>query len=152
MLAISDEVYDRLVFGGATHISIATLPGMWQRTLTVNSVGKTFSVTGWKVGYAVGPEWLATAVRQSHQWITFATATPFQHAAAVALEQSAENGYYANLLHEYDQRRALLSAVLEQAGLPTLPVEGAYFITAEIGAHAADAARRRRVGRAHVDR
>ena len=140
VLAITDEVYDRLVFGEATHISLATLPEMWQRTLTVNSVGKTFSVTGWKVGYAVGPEWLITAVRQSHQWITFATATPFQYAAAIALEQSAENGYYADFLREYDERRAMLSAVLEQSGLPTLPVEGAYFVTADISAHASDAA------------
>ncbi|MBC8078648.1 MAG: aminotransferase class I/II-fold pyridoxal phosphate-dependent enzyme [Chloroflexales bacterium] len=139
VLAISDEVYDRMVFGGAAHLSLATLPGMWQRTLTINSIGKTFSVTGWKVGYAVGPAPLSHALRQAHQWITFATATPFQQASALAIEQSLERSYYAQLQREYDERRALLCALLEQAGLPVLPVEGSYFVSADISGLGVDA-------------
>jgi aspartate/methionine/tyrosine aminotransferase len=134
VLAVTDEVYDRLVYDAATHIPLATLPGMWERTLTLNSLGKTFSVTGWKVGYAVGPAALNHALRQAHQWVTFATATPFQAAAAAALEQARTNGYYAQLQAEYDTRRKLLLQVLETAGLPTLPVQGSYFINVEIGA------------------
>src|SRR6266511_2184544 len=132
VLAIADEVYDRMVYDQAAHISLATLPGMWDRTLTLNSVGKTFSVTGWKIGYAVGPAALNRALRQAHQWVTFATATPFQEATAAALEQAAENGYYQQLRAEYDERRTLLRGILEAAGLPTLPAEGSYFISTDI--------------------
>lgn len=133
-LAITDEVYDRLLYGGATHIPLATIPGMWERTLTLNSAGKTFSVTGWKIGYAVGPAPLNHALRQTHQWVTFATSAPLQQAVAVALEQAPLNGYYQDLLREYEQRRMLLRQVLESAGLATLPVEGSYFISVDIGA------------------
>jgi aspartate/methionine/tyrosine aminotransferase len=134
VLAIADEVYDRMVYDQAAHISLATLPGMWDRTLTLNSVGKTFSVTGWKIGYAVGPAALNQALRAAHQWVTFATSTPFQEATAVALELAATNGYYQQLHAEYDARRLLLRQILERAGLPTLPVEGSYFISADISA------------------
>jgi aspartate/methionine/tyrosine aminotransferase len=134
VLAIADEVYDRMVYDQAAHISLATLPGMWDRTLTLNSVGKTFSVTGWKIGYAVGPAALNQALRAAHQWVTFATSTPFQEATAVALELAATNGYYQQLHAEYDARRLLLRQILERAGLPTLLVEGSYFISADISA------------------
>jgi aspartate/methionine/tyrosine aminotransferase len=134
VLAIADEVYDRMVYDQAAHISLATLPGMWDRTLTLNSVGKTFSVTGWQIGYAVGPAALNQALRAAHQWVTFATSTPFQEATAVALELAATNGYYQQLHAEYDARRLLLRQILERAGLPTLPVEGSYFISADISA------------------
>ncbi len=132
VLAICDEVYDRLTFDGAGHVPLATLPGMWERTLTLNSIGKTFSVTGWKIGWAIGPAHLNQALRQAHQWVTFATATPLQAAAAAALEQAPALGYYEQLRAEYDARRRLLRGALEAAGLPTLPVEGAYFISADI--------------------
>lgn len=131
-IAITDEVYDRLVFDGAAHVPLATLPGMWERTLTLNSAGKTFSVTGWKIGYAVGPAHLNHALRQAHQWVTFATSSPLQEAIAIALEQAAVNGYYHELLRDYRERRARLERALKTAGLPTLPVEGAYFISADI--------------------
>ncbi len=133
VLAITDEVYDRLVYDGTAHVPLATLPGMWERTLTLNSVGKTFSVTGWKIGWAVGPAALNTALRQAHQWVTFATATPFQEAAGAAIELAAANGYYGQMRAEYAERRALLRSILEAAGLPTLPAEGSYFISADIG-------------------
>lgn len=132
VVAVTDEVYDHLVYAGATHIPLATLPAMWERTLTVNSTGKTFSLTGWKIGYAVGPAHLTYALRQAHQWITFATSTPLQQAAAVALEQAPAIGYYAELRAAYTERRDRLDQVLRQAGLPTLAVEGSYFIMADI--------------------
>ncbi len=134
VLAISDEVYDRLVYDAAEHVALATLPGMWQRTLTLNSIGKTFSVTGWKIGWALGPAPLIDALRRAHQWVTFASATPFQEAAGAAIELAAANGYYQQLRAEYAERRALLRAMLESTGLPTLPAEGSYFISADIGA------------------
>jgi len=133
-LVLADEVYDQLVFDGAVHLPIATLPGMWERTLTVNSTGKTFSLTGWKIGYAVGPAWLNDALRAAHQWITFSTATPLQVAAAAALEGAEAHGYYAAFRAEYAERYALLRGILEGAGLPTLPTEGGYFIMADIAA------------------
>lgn len=140
VIVIADEVYDQLTFDGFQHIPIATLPNMWERTLTINSTGKTFSLTGWKIGYAVGPQPLSFAIRQIHQWLTFATATPFQQAAAVALNKAEELGYYAELRSEYSARRSLLTEVLHKAGLPTLPSRGSYFLMADISAtgHAND--------------
>jgi aspartate/methionine/tyrosine aminotransferase len=134
VLAITDEVYDRLTFDGAQHVALASLPEMWGRTLTLNSIGKTFSVTGWKIGYAVGPAPLIQALCRAHQWVTFATATPLQDASAAALELAPQNGYYDQLREEYSERRALLYDVLRSVGLPTLPVPGSYFISADIGA------------------
>jgi len=134
VIALTDEVYERIVYPdtGAEHLPLATLPGMWERTLTINSTGKTFSMTGWKIGYAVGPAPLNAALRAVHQFITFATATPFQEAMAVALEASVTNGYYAQLRDEYTARRDLLADALHAAGLATLPIGGSYFLLADI--------------------
>ncbi|MEF3275445.1 MAG: aminotransferase class I/II-fold pyridoxal phosphate-dependent enzyme [Chloroflexus sp.] len=134
VIVIADEVYDQLVFAGAEHIPIATLPGMWERTLTINSIGKTFSLTGWKIGYAVGPAHLNDALRAAHQWITFATATPLQFAAAAALEGALQNGYYQQFRAEYTARYHLLAEILSGVGLPVLPTEGSYFLMADITA------------------
>lgn len=131
VVAVCDEVYDQIVYDDAVHIPLATLPDMWMRTLTINSTGKTFSLTGWKIGYAVGPAHLSRALRQAHQWITFATATPLQEAAAIALEMATEHGYYEELRAAYLERRDLLMRVLQAAGLPPLPVRGSYFIMAD---------------------
>ena len=132
MVAITDEVYDRIVFDDAVHVPLATLPGMWERTLTINSTGKTFSMTGWKIGYAVGPAPLNAALRAVHQFVTFATATPFQEAMAVALETAPALGYYGRLRPEYDRAaRSRLRDALHGAGLPTLPIGGSYFLMAE---------------------
>jgi aspartate/methionine/tyrosine aminotransferase len=105
---------------------------MWERTLTITSTGKTFSMTGWKIGYAVGPAPLNAALRAVHQFVTFATATPFQDAMAAALEAAHARGYYAQLRAEYTARRDLLAAALRDAGLPPLPVGGSYFLLADI--------------------
>jgi aspartate/methionine/tyrosine aminotransferase len=133
LIVVTDEVYDRIIFDGHEHIPIATLPEMWDRTLTINSVGKTFSVTGWKIGYAIGPEHLIEPIRAVHQWVTFATATPLQIAMAEAIQTASENGYYSELAAAYTERRQVLIAVLERAGLPVLPTAGTYFLMAGFG-------------------
>lgn len=132
LIAISDEVYDRIIFDGAVHVPLATLPGMWERTVTVNSTGKTFSMTGWKVGYAIAASALTRAIRTTHQFITFATATPFQDAMAAALEDALTSNYYAELAAMYTRLRDQLHQALEGAGLPVLPCRGSYFLLADI--------------------
>lgn len=134
VLILTDEVYAEIRFDGAEHVPIATLPEMWERTLTLNSTGKTFSMTGWKIGYAVGPADLNRAVRAAHQFVTFATSTPFQEAMAVALETAQQQGYYETLRREYTDRRDALREALAAAGLPVLPVQGAYFLMADFTA------------------
>jgi aspartate/methionine/tyrosine aminotransferase len=132
VLVITDEVYDRILFDGNEHISLAMLPGMWERTLTVNSTGKSFSMTGWKIGYAIGPAPLNAAIRAVHQFVTFASATPLQEAMAIAFEEAPGRGYYQTLAAEYAERRALLTEGLNGAGLEPLPIGGSYFLMADI--------------------
>ncbi len=132
LLVITDEVYDRIIFDGSVHLPIALLPGMFERTVTINSTGKTFSMTGWKIGFAIAPTVLSTAIRGTHQFITFATSTPFQEAMAVALEAAESQGYYADLAARYTDLRNLLRDALEGAGLPVLPISGSYFLLADV--------------------
>ena len=132
VVAMTDEVYERIVFDDAEHLPLATLPGMWERTLTVNSTGKTFSMTGWKVGYAIGPAELTAPLRAVHQFVTFASATPFQEAMATALERAPALDYYRDLSRDYHRRRDALEIVLNEANLPTLPVSGAYFLMSDV--------------------
>ena len=129
---IADEVYDRITFDGAEHVSIATLPGMRERTLTLNSTGKTFSMTGWKIGYAVGPAPLNAALRTVHQFSVFATATPFQEAMATAFEEADARDYYTALRRDYHERRDTLRDALHTAGLPTLRTNGTFFLNADV--------------------
>jgi len=133
-IVLTDEVYEQITYDGVEHVSIATLPGMWERTLTINSTGKTFSMTGWKIGYAIGPANLNAALRAVHQFVTFATATPFQEAMAVAMETAAANGYYDQLRVDYARRRELMRVAIARAGLPSLPVSGSYFLMADFSA------------------
>ncbi len=130
LVVITDEVYDRIVYDDAIHIPIATLPGMWERTLTINSTGKTFSLTGWKIGYAIGPDHLVGALRSVHQFVTFATSTPFQVAMAEAIPIARENGYYDTLVADYRTRRDTLRDILQRSGLPVETVAGSYFLMA----------------------
>ena len=132
LVVLADEVYDRIVFDDAVHVPIATLPGMWERTLTINSTGKTFSMTGWKIGYAIGPAPLNAALRTVHQFVTFASATPLQDAMALAFEEAEGRNYYAELARDYAERRRLMWSALEGAGLPVLKNEGSYFLMADI--------------------
>jgi aspartate/methionine/tyrosine aminotransferase len=130
-LALSDEVYDRILFDGREHLRLASLPGMWERTLTLGSAGKTFSVTGWKIGWVIGCPELSQAVRRIHQWIPFAVATPLQLAVAGALEQAARSDYYERLAALYQDRRDRLVGILREAGLHPLVPEGAYYVIAD---------------------
>lgn len=128
LVVITDEVYDRIVYEGHDHIPIAMLPGMWERTLTINSTGKTFSLTGWKIGYAIGPTALQNGLRGVHQFVTFATATPFQHAMVEAITTSESRGYYRDLANDYRRRRDLLGHALTEAGFDVFDVGGSYFL------------------------
>jgi N-succinyldiaminopimelate aminotransferase len=128
LLAVTDEVYEHLVYDGR-HIPLATLPGMAERTVTISSHGKTFSFTGWKVGWACGPADLIAAVRTTKQYLSYSGATPFQHAAIVALGLPAT--YYDELAAGLAQRRDLLCHGLRDAGLTTFTPQGTYFATAD---------------------
>ena len=128
-LCVTDEVYDRLVFEGE-HVPMATLPGMRDRTITLNSTGKTFSLTGWKIGWATAPAHLVKAVTTAHQFLTFAVATPFQHAAAEALRAPAS--YYDEFLRDYRERRDFLVTALRDAGFAVTVPQGTYFAMADI--------------------
>jgi aspartate/methionine/tyrosine aminotransferase len=128
VVVISDEVYSEITFDGIRHVPIATLPGMRDRTITIDSMGKTFSVTGWKVGWAVAPVSLTGALRAVHQFVTFTNSVPFQEALADGLALAEVNGYYDDLRAAYTARRDRLAGVLDAAGLPPLPVRGAYFL------------------------
>jgi aspartate/methionine/tyrosine aminotransferase len=132
LLVITDEVYDRITYDGAVHTPISLLPGMWERTLTLNSTGKTFSMTGWKIGFVIGPADLSAAIRGIHQFNVFATATPFQEAMAVAMEQAEAQGYYDALRANYTALRNQLRTALEAADLPVLPISGSYYLMADV--------------------
>jgi N-succinyldiaminopimelate aminotransferase len=129
LVAVSDEVYEHIVFEGA-HVPIASLPGMRERTVTISSAGKTFSLTGWKVGWSIAPPPLAAAIRAVHQFVTFAVATPFQHAVAAAL--AAPDRYYARLRADYRARRDRLCDGLADVGFGVRPPEGTYFALADV--------------------
>lgn len=131
-LIISDEVYEHIAF--TPHVSIASRPGAWERTLTVSSLGKTFSVTGWKVGWAVGPEALITALRRAHQWIPFTVATPLQHASAQILREAAGGEYYLELCKGYRHKRDLLLDALQGTPLEPFVPQGGYFVIADASA------------------
>lgn len=135
VLCIADEVYEHLVFTGE-HIPIATLPDMRERTITISSLGKTFSLTGWKIGWAAAPPALTACVRAAHQFITFATATPLQHGAVAALTTGPD--YYVELLRNYRAKRDYLCAALTDIGFTVQPPAGTYFITAGISKWSAD--------------
>ena len=128
VVVITDEVYSEITFDGAVHVPIATLPGMRQRTITIDSMGKTFSVTGWKVGWAIAPEPLTRALRAVHQFVTFTNSVPFQEALADGLELAETHGYYDELRAVYAARRERLARVLADSGLPPMPARGAYFL------------------------
>ncbi|MEL6183319.1 MAG: aminotransferase class I/II-fold pyridoxal phosphate-dependent enzyme [Myxococcota bacterium] len=127
---ITDEVYEHLVYDDAKHHALAALPGMRERTLSISSVGKTWSFTGWKVGWATGPSDMIRAVQAAHQFVTFATATPLQHGAAFALEEYSGT-FLDTLAREYAERRDRLVSVLREVGFGVTAPQGAYFVLAD---------------------
>ena len=126
---ISDEVYEHLIFGSEQHIPMATLPGMFERTVTVSSLGKTFSVTGWKIGWVYGAPELVTGVSRAHQFVTFAVNAPAQEAAAYAL--SLPGTYYEEFQAMYTGKRDLMMTALKGAGLKARQPDGTYFVMAD---------------------
>jgi N-succinyldiaminopimelate aminotransferase len=128
-IVVTDEVYEHLVFDGLEHVPVATLPGMADRTLTISSAGKTFSVTGWKVGWVSGPAELVSAVRGVKQFLTFVGSGPFQ--PAVALGLGLGDDVYSGVAASLQARRDLLSAGLESAGFEVARPGGTYFVVAD---------------------
>jgi N-succinyldiaminopimelate aminotransferase len=128
VVCITDEVYEHLVYDGK-HIPMASVKGMRDRTITISSFGKTFSLTGWKIGWAGAPPPLTEAIRSTHQFITFSTATPLQYGAAAALEAPLE--YYAELCSSYKAKRDFLVDALKRIGFKVSVPAGAYFVCAD---------------------
>uniref|UniRef100_A0A6A7G7S7 Aminotransferase n=1 Tax=Hirondellea gigas TaxID=1518452 RepID=A0A6A7G7S7_9CRUS len=125
MIVISDEVYEFITFDDCEHIRIATLPGMWDRTLTISSSGKTFSCTGWKIGWAIGPTHLINPLYLVQQWIPFCTTTPFQHAISLSFEKAQENNYFAELKSSYQRKRDIICDAMKKVGIePVVPSSG----------------------------
>jgi N-succinyldiaminopimelate aminotransferase len=133
LVCVTDEVYEHLVFDGE-HVPLATLPGMAQRTLTISSVGKSFSFTGWKIGWCTGPAELVRSVRTVKQFLTFAGGTPLQHATAAALTLGPEP--LAQLRDELRANRDALATAIAAAGWQPLIPAGTYFINADVGTEA----------------
>ena len=132
VLAITDEIYEHILYDGTQHISIATLDGMQERTVTINGMSKTFSVTGWRVGWTVAPPAITNAIRKVHDFLTVGAPAPFQEAGAVALAMPA--GYYQTLAEGYRQRRDRLIPALTEAGFRCFRPRGAYYVMTDINA------------------
>ena len=128
-LVLTDDIYEHIVYAGE-HIPMATLPGMAERTVAVNSLSKTYSVTGWRVGWVIAPAALTNAIRKVHDFLTVGAAAPLQAAGAVAL--AMPDTYYANLATDYRRRRDLLIPSLEAAGLAPFVPDGAYYVMVDI--------------------
>ncbi len=129
-IVVCDEVYEHLVFGAAEHIPLMTLPGMRERTLRIGSAGKTFSLTGWKVGYLTGPAALLRPVTKAHQFVTFTTPPNLQHAVALGL--GFDVGYFATLGTPLARSRDRLASGLAALGVPVLPCDGTYFLVVDV--------------------
>jgi N-succinyldiaminopimelate aminotransferase len=130
LYAVTDEVYEHLVFDGGEHVPLAGFPGMRERTVSISSAGKTFSVTGWKVGWSCASPELTTAVRTAKQFLTYVSSGPFQYAIAEALALPPE--YFAAFTADLQAKRDLLSAALADAGFGVMRTQGTYFVTADI--------------------
>jgi len=125
-LAITDEIYEYILYDGARHVSLATLPGMAERTITISGLSKTWSATGWRIGWAVTVPELTLAIRKVHDFLTVGAPAPLQEAAAEALGSGPE--YFAELARAYEERRALLVGALEELGLEVHRPRGAYYV------------------------
>ena len=130
VLAISDEIYEHIIYDGHRHIPIATIEGMADRTVTINSLSKTYSVTGWRVGWAISPPAIAGAIRKVHDFLTVGAAAPLQEAGIAAL--STPDAYYQDLAANYRARRDRLVRILERHGFTCFNPGGAYYIMTDI--------------------
>ncbi len=130
-LAITDEIYEHIVYGGGQHVSIASLPGMGDRTVTISGLSKTYSITGWRLAYTVACERLTSAIRKVHDFLTVGAPHPLQEAGATALRMP--EAYYTDLTAMYERKRATLFDALTGAGFKCRSPQGAYYIIVEIG-------------------
>ncbi|MEM7801058.1 MAG: methionine aminotransferase [Chloroflexota bacterium] len=132
VVAVVDGAYEHILFDGVKHVSMANIDGMVERTVQISSLGKTFSVTGWKTGWTVASPELTTAIMRVYQFATFSGIHPLQAAAARALTIAEETGYYAELSAMYQRKRDILLPGLEKAGFPTIQPKGTYFVMVDI--------------------
>ena len=130
VVAITDEIYEHIIYDDVQHVPMATLDGMAERTVTINSLSKTYSVTGWRVGWVIAPGWLTDGIRKVHDFLTVGAAAPLQAAGSQAL--SLPDSYYVNLKEEYQRRRDLLLEILETHGFVCYRPAGAYYIMSDI--------------------
>src|SRR4051812_41467209 len=126
LVVVTDEVYEHLTFGEHRHVPLATLPGMFERTVSISSSGKTFSFTGWKIGWATGPADLVAAVEGAKNWLSYSSGAPFQPAIAHALEH--EEAFFEELRSDLSERRDHLCKSLDDLGFVVHPPEGTYFV------------------------
>jgi len=131
VLAITDEIYEHIIYDGTVHVSPIVLDGMRERTIVVNGMSKTFSVTGWRVGYIIAPPDITGAIRKMHDFVTVGAPAPLQEAGAIALR--LPDSYYIDLASHYQQRRDRLMKMLSEAGLNPMLPKGAYYIMCDIG-------------------
>ena len=130
-LAITDEIYEHIIFDGARHVSIGSLPGMAERTITISGLSKTYSVTGWRLAYVIASERLTDAVRKVHDFLTVGAPHPLQEAGAYALRMP--ESFYAELSAMYSRKRSILRKAIAGAGLECSVPAGAYYIIADVG-------------------
>ena len=128
-IAISDEIYEHIIYVDEPHLSIATLPGMADRTITIGGLSKTFSMTGWRLGYCIAPDDLTNGIRKVHDFLTVGAAHPLQVAGASAMR--LPDSYFAKLRHDYQKRRDVFLPYLKEAGFRFTPPDGAYYVLAE---------------------
>ncbi len=129
--AITDEVYEHIVYDGRKHISLATLPGMWERTVTCNSLSKTYSITGWRLGYAIAPKAIMDKIKQFHDFNAVGAASPLMEAALVGLEMP--DSYYEEFTAHYAHMKEIFIGGMKELGIPFTDPEGTYFVLADIG-------------------
>jgi aspartate/methionine/tyrosine aminotransferase len=132
VIAISDEIYEHIVFDGHQHLPIASLPGMAERTVTISGLSKTYSVTGWRVGWTIAPDVLTPGIRKMHDFLTVAAPTPLQEAGAVALE--LPQSYYKTIAAQYQRLRDWLVDILERSGFVCYNPSGSYYVMTDISA------------------
>jgi aminotransferase len=132
VLAITDEIYEHILYDGFTHCSIATLPSMAARTITISGLSKSYSVTGWRIGYVIAPEEISEAVRRVHDFLTVGAPAPLQMAAVTALR--IDRAYYTALAETYREKRDLLLPILRDIGFTVFQPQGAYYLWTDISA------------------
>jgi aminotransferase len=134
VIAVTDEIYERILYDGREHVSIGSLEGMGDRTVTISGLGKTYSVTGWRIGWAVAAQPLTAAIRKVHDYLTVCAPAPFQAAGIVAL--GLPEAFYVEMRSQYAARRAILLDALDRVGLPYRRPEGAYYVMADFAGRA----------------